>query len=571
MLPMPFPDETLYGLIARTNRLRGDSTGTATSLSLFGHPTVGLSHDVPCHLDYLSQTTHGLLGTALEISSALTTIPYFLRFKPLEIELHVHEAIRGPGLKHFKHQLGLPPAPCRASLPLYACPQCMAEDVENHGIASWRRVHQLPGSLFCVTHAQPLLEAKERVRRKQTMLLPEDIETFVPSALSLEMEHASVSLLRLARLNRDILENPLPRAYLRSLLPQVYRQGLRAHGLLTASGRIRVNEYLHWLRAHFGTLSEIRPFCYALSHVHADTLLRMVRKPRADFHPIYHALLIDAIFGGWAGFVQAYAWETCIETQDVPSASDGSSVPAHIASFIAALREAQPDSSIRNLAGQYGVDISTGMRWAGKLGVLDLPRRPRILHHELKQTVIQALLRGEPQRDIAKSTGLSRATVDRVCQEQPELHAAWRRANQERKRSNARQSILAYIDTHPMTTLAEAHRLSPPGYCWLRRHDPAWLRHALPSRAPTVTQRILPNRPIVDWSARDRLCFKELSQMACTVSFESWERIKAGTLLGKLPTLPFLPRLERLPRSKRLVDQILLEHRAKRIQLKRTL
>lgn len=148
MLPMPLPDETLYGLIARTNRLRGDTTGMTTSLSLFGHPTTGLSHDLPCHLDHLSRATHGLLGTALEISNELTIIPYFLRFKPIEVELRVQEALKGSRLEHFKHQLGLPPAPCRANLPLRACPECMEEDAESYGIASWRRSHQLPGSLF---------------------------------------------------------------------------------------------------------------------------------------------------------------------------------------------------------------------------------------------------------------------------------------------------------------------------------------------------------------------------------------------------------------------------------------
>lgn len=178
MLPMPLPDETLFGLVGRTSRLRGDTSGTATSLLLFGHSTAGLRNDVPCHLDHLSRTTHGLLGTALTISNKLTTLPYFLRFKPSEVESDVHEAIAGPRVERLKHQLGLPPSPCRASLPLYACPQCMKEDLELYGIASWRRSHQLPGTLFCPIHALPLLEAKDhRNRRQQTVfVLPSEQE-----------------------------------------------------------------------------------------------------------------------------------------------------------------------------------------------------------------------------------------------------------------------------------------------------------------------------------------------------------------------------------------------------------
>ena len=575
LLPAPFPDETLYGLIARTNRLGGDITAEATSQRLFGHPTAGLRHDLPCHLDHLSRATHGLLGDALAISSKLTTLPYFLRFKPPAIELQAYTSVTDLADRHLKHQLGLPPSPSRASLPLYACPQCMKEDSELYGVASWRRSHQLPGSVLCPIHSEQLLEVPSRLNRYKhgVFALPEDVPLVESHASVLQDDRASATLLRIARLNRDILENHLPQPYQRALLPQVYRHGLRTHGLLTRGGLVRAKEYVRWLHDHFGAIRNVRPFSYALSNVHEYTLLRAVRKPRADFHPLYHALLIDAIFGGWERFAQAYAWEACMETQAaIPPLPppEITNVPQHVGEFVKALNESLPEISIRTLASQHGMDISTGMRWAGKLGVSDLPRRPKILHHTLKSAIVEALLKGEPQRDIAKKTGLSRATVDRVCQERPGLHEAWRQANHERKRTAARNVMLAYLQEYPRTTLADARLLSPPGYCWLRRHDSEWLQLALPKTKSSVTPREIPNRSIVDWQARDHLCFEHLTRLAGSVVFQPWERIKPGVLLGKLPTLPFLPRLERLPRSKALTNQILREHNAKRAQFRRS-
>lgn len=570
MLPAPFPDETLYGLIARTHRLGGDITGEATSQRLFGHPTAGLRNDLPCNLDHLSRATDGLLGDALAISARLTTLPYFLRFKPLEVELQVHTAVMGSPGKHFKHQLGLPPAPCRASLPFYACTHCMEEDSERYGIASWHRSHQLPGSLLCPIHAEPLLEVSSRLNphSQGSFALPEDVRLFEPHASLLLDDRASTTLLRIARLNHDILQGLLPQPYQRALLPQVYRQGLRAHGLLTRGGLVRAQAYVRWIRDYFGSIRNVRPFCYVLSDVHEATLLRAVRKPREDLHPLYHALLIDAIFGGWECFVQAYAWEACMEGQEAIPFPVVTNIPKHIGEFVKALEASAPEMSIRSLARQHGMDIATGIRWAGKLGVPDLPRRPKVLHHALKNTVIEALLKGEAQRDVAKQTGLSRATVDRVCQERPGLHKAWRQANHERKRTDARNALLAYIHEHPTTTLADARLVSPPGYCWLRRHDPEWLQLALPKKVPAVTPRAVPNRSIVDWKARDHVCFEYLTRLASTVVFEPGERLKPGVLLGKLPTLPFLPRLERLPRSKALAEQILREQSAKRVQFR---
>lgn len=473
----------------------------------------------------------------------------------------------GASIERLKHQLGLPAAPCRASLPLRACPCCMEEHRQRHGVASWRRSHQLPGSLFCAAHGLPLLKSKQRIDRlgKTQFILPDDPLVFEATSPALSNPKCAILLHRLAALNTHILNAQLPLSYRRELMPLVYRHGLKAHGMLTKGGHLRANEYLNWLHSHFAAVKHLKPFCYVLAGTHHHTLLRMVRKPRTDFHPFYHLLLIDAIFGGWNLFAEAYAWEACMEssTQEPPTVPKTPSIPAHIEAFAATAKANQEDSMAR-LADQCGLNIGTAMRWAGKLGLTTIQRRPKILHHELKNAVLDALRKGEPQRDIALKTGLSRATVDRVCQEQPGLNSLWKSANQEWKRTQAREAISNWLQTHPEATLADARAASPPGYCWLHRHDSEWLRATFPPKVREAAPRCSPNRLIVDWAARDEACFEQLSQLADTVIFASWERLKPGTLLRKLPALPFSPRLDRLPRSKALAAQILSDHIARR-------
>jgi hypothetical protein len=565
MLANPLPDETLYGLVARSGRMRGDTLGTDTSRALFGHPDAGLHHDFLHNLECFATNTQGLLGSAHSISERLTVAPYFLRFKPPAVQIRMQEVMAGTSASQLKHLLGLPPSLCRARSPLSACPRCIEEDRAKHGIASWRRMHQLPGSLLCSVHATPLLKSSLRINRlgKSQYLLPEDPGIFRHDAKTQEWADTAC-LVRLAKLNTQFLESKLPLPYTREGMAAAYHHGLKAHGLLTPGGLVRAETYLQWLHSHFRHLRSTEPFRHALAPPHETTLLRLVRKPRADFHPLYHLLLIDALFDGWDAFVEVYAWES--EMGPAPEAAHESKivVPAQIAEFITDLRQPNQHSTIGCLANQYALDISTAMRWAGKLGAADIRRRPKVLHHALKSEVVVALLRGEPQRDVAKRTGLSRATIDRVCQEQPGRHAAWQAANKEWKRTKARTDLLAYLADHPGTTLSDARDESPPGYCWLRRHDAVWLRSVIPEKVRTAPVCRSRPRPFVDWAARDALCFAQLCQLAATITLESRERLKPGTVLRKLPPLPFLPRLDRLPKSRALVDEILKEHVAKR-------
>jgi hypothetical protein len=397
----------------------------------------------------------------------------------------------------------------------------MEEDRTQHGIASWQRKHQLPGSFFCSVHATPLLESSLRIDRrgKSKFLLPEDIGVFDRIRAPLLNAAASACLNRLANLNTHILEHDLPQPYLRERMLTTYRHGLQANGLLTKGGQLRVQAYLNCLHARFRRIQALEPFCHALADPHQATLLRMVRKPRTDFHPLYHSLLIDALFGEWNAFVAVYAWEAgltpAIET--APFLATSIAIPARIEAFITELSEPGPQQPIRHLASQHGLDISTAMRWIGKVGSTGIRRRPKVLHHALKTEVVSALLRGEPQRNIAQQTGLSRATIDRVCQENPERYAAWQAANIEWKRVRARADMLDYLSANPDATLADAVQVSPPGYCWLRRNDAEWLRTILPKKIRASAAHAQPHYPRVDWAARDEQCFAQLCQLAATL------------------------------------------------------
>jgi hypothetical protein len=568
ILPHPLPDETLYGLLARANMAcAGDISQRDRSIQL--DELFLPNHDFPHHLECLHDITQGLLGTPDEIAVRYTTAPYFSRFRSRDSQERIIEILKGGNISLLKRQLGLPASPSRASQPLRACSQCLIEDEKSFGLASWRRAHQLPGSLVCSLHSISLVELSVRVNRldKGQYLLPAVACSGIGQLETPNTVRAVQMLGQLAKLNETVLANCHSVEYSRDLMHQVYRFGLRAHGLLTSGGLVRAADFMGWLHSYYEPIKDLRPFTYAFSGSHHETLLRMVRKPRLDFHSLYHVLLINAIFGGWDAFLQACHWQKTMETGVATASSEAGSLnmPDSVKAVISAYQAPDNVESIRDLAKRHCTSPSTVMRWAGRAGIVDLPRRPKALHHELKSQVIEALIAGEPQREIAKRTGLSKATIDRVCQESPERYAAWKTANHEWRRARARKSFFAYLASKPTATAAEIRSVSPEGYCWLKRHDSAWLGASMPATKrlaqPTLEGRH--SRSIVDWAARDEDCFKELALVASTLLFESWERMKPGALIRRIKNLSFSPRLERLPRSQSLATMILDAHRYK--------
>ena len=567
ILPHPLPDETLYGLLARANMAcardisQGDRSRQLGELFL-------PNHDFPHHLECLHGITRGQLGTPDEIAVRYTTAPYFYRFRSRDSQEKIIGLLKGGNISLLKRQLGLPASPSRASQPLRTCPQCLSEDEKAFGLASWRRAHQLPGSLVCSRHSISLVELSARVNRldKGQYLLPAVACSGI-GQLEIPNSVRAVEMLgQLAKLNETVLANCHSVEYSRDLMHQVYRFGLRAHGLLTPGGLVRAADFMGWLHSYYEPIKHLRPFTYALSGSHHETLLRMVRKPRLDFHPLYHVLLINAIFGGWDAFLQACHWEETMETglameSPAPEAVD-LNMPGSVKAVISAYQTPDNVESIRDLAKRHRTTPSTAMRWAGRAGIVDLPKRPKVLHHELKSQVIEALIAGEPQREIAKRTGLSKATIDRVCQEHPERYAAWKTANHEWRRACARKSFLAYLASKPTATAAEIRSASPEGYCWLKRHDSAWLRAAMPAtkRLAQPRGKSHHSRTIVDWAARDEECFRGLILVASTLVFEPWERIKPGALIRRIKNLSFSLRLDRLPKSRALATMILAQY-----------
>lgn len=571
MLTALLKDETLYSLVAATQRLRADSRAEATSTVLFGSPVAGLRHDFPSHLEEFSRRTGGTFGTPDELAMQHTVLPYFTVFRTPSIVDHAIAAMAGNTVNRLKFILGLPASPAGANYPLSYCKTCTDADINCHGRAHWHRIHQLPGSYLCPIHHELLVTSEMRLNGlgRSQLFLPGDQQLNVRVAASDLAPKAVPILRRLSAIGAATLTKVLPGGFDGPSLQACYRFELSQLGLLTPAGFIRANDFVRALIAHFQPISSLSPFDRVISASCVETLLRLIRKPRNGISTLTHLVLIEFLFGNWERFIAAYRWENQLSLPFGGSdaiSPDKDELPAtDLASALNRITDGYQSGrgSLRALCAAERVDINTAMRWIGRLGLTEIARRPRLVTKTVRRLVVSLLEAGHPLRDVCTQTSLSKSTIHRILNDTGTLRTTWKASALERRRKIERDRLNVFLASNPDATMLVVRETTEIGYNWLFRHDRPWLRSRV--RKPVRTSiREHKRVPRVDWSARDAQCLAALQVIAESLEMTANEILKTPAILRRLPKLPFKPRLERLPESRKYIESLLNHQRALR-------
>lgn len=565
MLPTIAPDMSLYSLLAVAQRLNGTSKAEQISQILFSNHSSAMRHDFPSNLDVFCRKTGNSYGNPTEVATNTSVLPYFLRFRPDNVHHDALALMIGPTVEPLKFVLGLPAGPTGAMMSLCYCPECLEEDTRDYGYPYWHLQHQLPSALVCPKHFIPLHYASLRLdgRGRSSLFLPDDVEV-QKSLTSPLLGRAKPILERLSMLSAIALKQELSAPYSAESLRSTYLHGLKQQGLLTASGRVRARDFIGRVTKHYESLSGLSPFDRITGTNFSEGMLRLVRKPRVHFHTACHLIMIDFLFGDWKLFNSVYLWERQMdlpfpqqnenELLDFNPRPNNKILEQRLLELVG--RFQNNEGSLSSLAKQLKINISTAMRWLGKLGLIEIPHRPKIVTIDIRKGVVDQLKQGQPLKEIASRTGLSGSTIDRICNEEPNLQQIWKIANKEWKRDKSREKLKQFLRNNPTLTATELRQSSDSGYSWLSRHDRDWLSKNLPKKQSINRIINTAPKPRIDWSKRDEECLVELKKMG-PLCLESWERIKPKAILRRLPKLSFSPRLEQLPKSQAMVASML--------------
>lgn len=551
-LPILESDMTFFSWMSAVHMLNGFPNAAKLSEYLLSSKYAGTRIDFPSNLASFCKLTSNAIGDPFEIATNHTILPYFLIFRNGDTWQKSIELMSGPSVEHLRLMLGIQPAHAYQTTQLKYCPLCLDEDRQTLGYGYWHRIHQLPTSHFCLKHQAPLVifKLREQGRYKNQLTLPNFQATVIDNINADHLILNEVSAISAKAIDQN-LQYPLSQQQVH----YTYHHGLKQQGLLTNRGRIKAQVFLDEFANHFSSIRNHQNYRDVLKTDNLGHFLKLLRKPRGFQHPVSHILMIHFLFGSWDLFYSAYKWSKQFEL-DLPGyeAPISNALDQDLQTIIEHYKHGK---SLNELARNHDVDVGTLRRRIEKTGLLQLSHRPKTLIDTVVHNVLSELEKGTALKVISSETGLSKATIDRICCRHPEAHRKWKAKKLELLKNEYRQKMKAFAKDYTPIYRSDFRKCIPSVTAWLTRNDSAWLNHFLASftTAP-ITRTANFKKARINWRQRDEECLAALKQIEL-FDVEPWERKKTALFFRRLPTLSFKPVLAKLPKSRGWINEML--------------
>lgn len=547
-LPAWLPDETFFSLVSRSHQMLGHRTAAETSDLFFGQSRCGHQHDLPNGLRAFCTRTGNVLGAESQIALTRTILPMFLPHRSANTLQDSLGLMCGDRKGALKYQLGLLTSRFRAHHPLKACLHCMQVDEASYGTPYWHLTHQFPGIWVCPEHNAVLLECNIKANgvRRFDWLLP-DISSLTEVAVP---ESSAPDLRRFANIVRGWSELGKTGMLLSpDLLSGIYQTQIQ-HRLRGLTDQTLCIEFCRVV-APLRVVEELRAFAETPEQARLQ-VLRWIRRPRGNTHPLRYLALIFWLFETWDDFWLA------TKLRDTPARFFA---PPRIETPSPDRRQQRLSSLLADghsttaAAKHIGISVQTAIHWASIAGI-PTPRRAKVLKEDRLRSLVADLRTGIDKATASELHQVSIQTVTRVLRSEVGLQHAWQTARFAAAQSNARLAWRQAVERAPELGTKAWRSKVPSAYAWLYRNDCAWLKeNSAPPQHKQRAQR-------VDWTERDKVLSCAVRAAGMALRQEAPERVlRIGILCQMVPELRAkLGHLARLPLTEEVI--LSLSHHA---------
>lgn len=161
-LPIIYDDEMLYSVISRYKQMCGMVSKQALEADIFNHRrNMNTSVLFPQEINMVVKNfPPNSQVTVREVIINQTLYPFYTAFLSEQRSDEIYRGMAEGYGKGFANLLGIAGSKIKTNDYLKFCPQCLRDDMEILGESYWRRLHQIPGALYCIKHQIPLRNSK---------------------------------------------------------------------------------------------------------------------------------------------------------------------------------------------------------------------------------------------------------------------------------------------------------------------------------------------------------------------------------------------------------------------------
>src|SRR5690625_2944413 len=179
--PTLYPDEMLMSVINRYKRKCGMVSKRALERDLFNQIIGQKSVLFPQNTSTLiSKLPPRSKVTSQEIIINHTAFPYFTAFLSGERSNEIYRSMEDSNSINIENMTGIAGSKVKLYNRLRYCPICFSEDMEKYGESYWRRIHQMPGVLYCQKHRVLIKESNVVISDSKNDYLCADEDTCTP-------------------------------------------------------------------------------------------------------------------------------------------------------------------------------------------------------------------------------------------------------------------------------------------------------------------------------------------------------------------------------------------------------
>lgn len=470
--PPPILGETVYSWVCRFHHLSGHRSFTKHTLKLLGLIEGRPSNEFPSYLPNLA--VHSGIDLDLIIHQ-MTSAHYYEPFIAQKDFLRLWESLKSGTTKNAQSITCSIANRITPDLNLYACCDCIKDDIALHGFPIWHIEHQLSGVTACPLHHQHLVTT---LRLSSQAELPR-VVTSEPSTI-IENQFSQLII-------DEFMAKPGFLSH--SFVIKTYTSKLQEMDLLTEHGQVRLCQLKQLIKHHITSLMDATEayswFHHALESVRYPECL--FYKKTSNLHPLKHLVFIGTLFTSWNQFIESYyRMYNAPEWPTPPKTIRRRHTPLILSK--SAQKRLRQGESLRTVSMSEGISV-TSLKVLAQQAHVPVDLRPSKIYPLQERAIWRLLFIGQKTQKIATQFGISVGAVELILRKHPYLKPLRKRIWFYSTRSVYRQQIKTYIKTQPEHPRKDIKQSNYAAFMWLYRHDRGWLYEHLPDRLPATNNR----------------------------------------------------------------------------------